>query len=62
MITAFYNKTALVVGGLIVGVGYLLVIAGHFEVKNAVKTYNKSKGMALNLSINANGIGLAMKF
>ena len=56
------DKTPLIAGGLVCVGGYLCVIAGNIQVKNAVKTYNKSKGMTLNLNINSNGIGLAMKF
>lgn len=57
------NKTMrLLAGGVCLAAGVTMIIIGKSEIKNAVKTYNKSKPTVLNLNINSNGVGVAMQF
>ncbi len=49
-------------GGLLAATGITLDLLGRHEIKNAIKTYNKSKELTLNIEINSNGVGLAMRF
>jgi hypothetical protein len=52
----------LLFGGLYTATGITLELLGKHKIKNAIKTYNKSKELTLNFEINSNGVGLAMRF
>lgn len=56
------NKTIRITSGVCYGGAFVLSIIGQRKIKRSVETYNTSERIGWNLSLNENGVGIALQF